>query len=411
MASLKYWVWLCTLPGLSNRSKLLLLERFSSPEEIYYTEPENSLLTQTLPAAQAQLLADKDLSRADRILTDCARKELFVLTLQDAAYPARLRNIYDPPVLLYGKGSLPLFDEEAAIAVVGTRSCSPYGERSAHRLGYELARQGALLVSGMAKGIDAAAMRGALQAGGFTAAVLGGGVDVVYPAENRSLYDDIAASGVLLSEYTPGTPPMARHFPARNRIISGLSLATLVVEAPEHSGALITVSTALEQGREVFAVPGPIDIPTSTGCNRLIRDGACLAASGWDVLSEYQSRFPHRLHPLQVTVPEPPQATEQTREDAAPQAPPPAPKKEPPALPVLNLDRNREGLTDDQLRLIRQLDTEKPLLTDELAQRTGVPVRRVLSALTVLEIDGFARCTGNRSYVRTVALYSKKEGS
>lgn len=157
---------------------------------------------------------------------------MFLLTMQDAAYPARLRDIFDPPVLLYGKGSLPLFDEEAAIAVVGTRSCTPYGLRCAHRMGYELARQGAVVVSGMAKGIDGAAMRGALQAGGFTAAVLGGGVDVVYPAENRRLYEDIAATGVLLSEYPPGTEPLPGHFPVRNRIISGLSLAALVVEAP-----------------------------------------------------------------------------------------------------------------------------------------------------------------------------------
>ena len=158
-------------------------------------------------------------------------------------------------------------------------------------MGYELARQGAVVVSGMAKGIDGAAMRGALQAGGFTAAVLGGGVDVVYPAENRRLYEDIAATGVLLSEYPPGTEPLPGHFPVRNRIISGLSLASLVVEAPVRSGALITAHAALDQGRDVFAVPGPIDAAASVGCNRLIRDGAGLAASGWDILSVYHSRF------------------------------------------------------------------------------------------------------------------------
>ena len=236
MAALKYWVWLTALPGLSNRSRLLLLERYGSPEDVYYADTEELALTEGLTPGQAQLLSDKSLTRADRILADCARGDIFLLTMQDAAYPARLRDIFDPPVLLYGKGSLPLFDEEAAIAVVGTRSCTPYGLRCAHRMGYELARQGAVVVSGMAKGIDGAAMRGALQAGGFTAAVLGGGVDVVYPAENRRLYEDIAATGVLLSEYPPGTEPLPGHFPVRNRIISGLSLASLVVEAPVRSG-------------------------------------------------------------------------------------------------------------------------------------------------------------------------------
>ena len=174
MAALKYWVWLTALPGLSNRSRLLLLERYGSPEDVYYADAEELALTEGLTPGQAQLLSDKSLTRADRILADCARGDIFLLTMQDAAYPARLRDIFDPPVLLYGKGSLPLFDEEAAIAVVGTRSCTPYGLRCAHRMGYELARQGAVVVSGMAKGIDGAAMRGALQAGGFTAAVLGG---------------------------------------------------------------------------------------------------------------------------------------------------------------------------------------------------------------------------------------------
>ena len=227
------------------------------------------------------------------MLEDCARDGQFLLTMDDAGYPARLRNIYDPPLLLYGKGSLPLFDDEVAVTVVGTRDCTPYGVRAASQLGYELARQGALLVSGMAKGIDGEALKGALRAGGFTAAVLGGGADVVYPAANRRLYEDIAATGVILSEYPPGTEPKGDHFPVRNRLLSALSLATVVVEAPEKSGALITAATALEQGREVFAVPGPFDAPKSRGCNALIREGAGLVCEAWDVLSFYESRFPH----------------------------------------------------------------------------------------------------------------------
>ena len=410
MAALKYWVWLTTLVGLTNRSKLLLLEHFPSPEDIYYAQPEDLPPVEGLSSSQAALLSDKSTDRAEDVLARCAKGDIFLLTMQDALYPDRLRNIYDPPVLLYGRGRMPLFDEEAAVSVVGTRTCTPYGISAAEELGYQLAKEGAVVVSGLARGIDGASHRGALRAGGFTAAVLGGGVDVVYPAENRRLYEDIAATGVLLSEYPPGTEPLPGHFPVRNRIISGLSLASLVVEAPVRSGALITAHAALDQGRDVFAVPGPIDAAASVGCNRLIRDGAGLAASGWDILSVYHSRFPHRLHPAQMTVPEPGETPRQE------ESPPPAQAPEPeapaaPELPVLDLDRNREGLTDDQLALIRVLDTETPLLTDEAAEQTGLPVRRVLSALTVLEIDGYAQRSGPRSYVRTVRLHSEKEGS
>lgn len=161
MAALKYWVWLTTLPGLGERAKLQLLAHFGSPEEIYFAPEGELLLAEGITKLQAALLADKSLDRAEKVLEDCARDGQFLLTMDDAGYPARLRNIYDPPLLLYGKGSLPLFDDEVAVTVVGTRDCTPYGVRAASQLGYELARQGALLVSGMAKGIDGEALKGA----------------------------------------------------------------------------------------------------------------------------------------------------------------------------------------------------------------------------------------------------------
>ena len=401
MAALKYWVWLASMPALTNRSKLLLLEHFTSPEDIFYADGDEYLQIEGLGKAQAALLADKSMERTERILEDCAHKELFVLTMDDTTYPARLRNIYDPPILLYGKGSMPLFDDEATVAVVGTRKCTPYGVSAAEQLGFEMAKSGAIVVSGLAKGIDAAAHRGALRAGGFTAAVLGGGVDVVYPAENRRLYEDIAATGVLLSEYPPQAEPESWHFPVRNRIMSGLSLATVVVEAPERSGALITANTALEQGREVFAVPGPINAPNSVGCHRLIREGAGLASCGWDILSEYQNRYPHRLKNDHEKLPPMPKGSGEAVEPAK------AAEDKAPALPVLDLTKNEEGLTDDQICIMQVLTTDQPLLTDDVAEMTGLPVRRVLSALTVLEIDGFACEQGARCFVRTVEI--KKE--
>ena len=201
MAALKYWVWLTTLPGLTNRSKLLLLEHFPSPEDIYYAQPEDLPPVEGLSSSQAALLSDKSTDRAEDVLARCAKGDIFLLTMQDALYPDRLRNIYDPPVLLYGRGRMPLFDEEAAVSVVGTRTCTPYGISAAEELGYQLAKEGAVVVSGLAKGIDGASHRGALRAGGFTAAVLGGGVDVVYPAENRRLYEDIAANRCITYRY------------------------------------------------------------------------------------------------------------------------------------------------------------------------------------------------------------------
>ena len=405
MAALKYWVWLATLPGLGTRTRLQLLEHFDSPEDIYYADEGELLLTPVITKAQAALLADKSLERTEQVLADCARDGQFILTMGDSLYPNRLRTIFDPPILLYGKGALPVFDDEVAVTVVGTRSCTPYGVRAASQLGYELSKQGALLVSGMARGIDGEALKGALRAGGFTAAVLGGGADVIYPAENRRLYQDIAATGVILSEYPPGTVPKADHFPVRNRLLSALSLATVVVEAPEKSGALITATTALEQGREVFAVPGPFDAPMSRGTNALIREGAGLVCEAWDVLSFYESRYPHKLRLLRAKLPPLPKGAPET-ESGEPAKPveeaPPAP-----ALPVLDISQDPGGLTDDQIAVLSVLHTAIPTLTDDAAILADLPVRRVLSALTVLEIDGYVCRQGARSFLRTVEL--KKE--
>ena len=188
MAGLKYWVWLNECRGLTNRSRALLLDHFGSPEDVYYADEAEYALVEGLSKKQLELLADKSADGADKILGDCQRLGLHILTMQDADYPARLRGIFEPPCLLYVKGTLPAFDEEVAVAMVGTRACTPYGTQSAEKIAYGLAKQGALVVSGAARGIDSAAHRGALRAGGVTVAVLGNGLDVVYPEENAGLY-------------------------------------------------------------------------------------------------------------------------------------------------------------------------------------------------------------------------------
>ena len=392
MSALKYWLWLTELPGLTNQTRLALLRHFPTPEDVYYADPEEVLLTVGITREQAVLLEDKDCSGADRILADCQRLDLDLLTIQDAGYPNRLRNIYDPPCLLYVRGRLPAFDDEASIAVVGTRDCTPYGVSCAEKLGYGLAAGGAVVVSGLARGVDSAALRGALRAGGTVTAVLGNGLDVVYPPENQYLYEDVAAAGALISEYPPGTPPEAKHFPVRNRIMSGLCLGTLVVEAPARSGALITAGTALEQGRDVFAVPGPIDAPASVGCNRLIRDGAGLVSDAWDILGEYEPRFPDKLR------------REGARETPAVLGYQARQKTEPkPVPPSVSLSHNDYSLTDDQICLLRAL-TEEPMLVDDLIELTDIPTRRVLSALTVLEIEHLVTQHSGKRYARAVNL-------
>lgn len=393
---LKYWLWLTTLPGLQNQTRLALLRHFGTPEDVFYADSGEILLTEGMTRDQAALLENHDLTAAERILADCLRLDQRVLTMQDADYPNRLKNIYDPPCVLYCKGRLPAFDEEAAVAVVGTRDCTPYGVMAAEKLGYGLTAGGAVVVSGLARGIDAAATRGALRSGGVTVGVVGNGLDIAYPSVNRYLYQDVAAAGVLLSEYPPGTEPVGRHFPVRNRILSGLSLATLVVEAPERSGALITAETALEQGRDVFAVPGPIDAPASVGCNRLLRDGAGLVSDAWDILREYEARFPEKLR-AESARSAPEVLGYQARQKTAPKAVP----------PTLDLGQNDLSLTDDQIALLRLLPESEPQLVDDLIQQTGIPTRRVLSALTVLEIENLVTQHSGKRYTRAVTLSQK----
>lgn len=405
MEPLIYWVWLTTLKGLNDACRHRLLAHFGSPENIYLADARTLSQVGGLTAGQVRALENKATDAARRILDTCSRKNIFILTMHDARYPQRLRNIFEPPLLLYGRGELPLFDEEVAVAVVGTRFCTDYGLRMAEQFGFDLSRQGALVVSGLAAGVDAAAHRGALRAGRATAAVVGCGVDVVYPAENGRLYEDIAASGVILPEYPPQTPPARWRFPARNRILSGLSLAALVVEAPEKSGALITAAAAAEQGRDVFALPGRLDAESCRGSNCLLRDGASLATESWDILGEYQHRYPHKLHRDGQPLPS------HGSGDASPVggAEKPQKQKESSALPVIDIGRNAEGLSGDEIMVLRLLDSEAPMLTDDIAQEAGVPVQQVLAAVTMLEIEGFIRREGLRKFVRTVELKDTKE--
>lgn len=398
---MKYWLWLHSLRGVPSRVKLDLLRYFVSPERIYFSESGEYFLVEGVTREIAEALEKKSLSEADRILGDCERLGLRILTLHDAEYPDRLRNIYDPPLLLYVKGRLPLFDEEVAIAMVGARRSSDYALRTGEQLAYQLASQGAVIVSGLAAGGDAAAHRGALRAGGFTAAVIGGGHDIVYPYENRHLYEDIGVRGVILSEYPPGTHHDGRHFPVRNRIISGLSLGVVVTEAAERSGTLITAGRALDQGRDVFAVPGQYGDPACAGSNRLMRDGAGVVTEPWDILSHYAPLYPHKIRlpfageavRFGGDLPKEEEKTAKTTEITA--------VKEP-ALPVLDLAADH-GLTAEQVTVLKAIDTGTRQV-DDIIEETQIPTRAVLAALTVLEIEGYVTAHSGKRFSLAVTL-------
>lgn len=401
MAEIQYLLWLSTCPGLPPRSRVELLRYFGSAERVYYgRKPDYEPFS--LPERVKTALEDKSLDRVQRILERCDRLGLFLLTCQDSTYPERLLQLEDYPLVLYGRGRPVRFDEEAAIAVVGARDCTPYGVKMAGRFGFGLAKAGALVVSGLAQGIDAAALKGALQGGGAPVSVLAGGVDVVYPRQNEWLYQDVAAQGTLLSENPPGTGTEGWRFPIRNRILSGLSLGTLVVEAGERSGALITARNALDQGREVYAVPGPVDAPMSAGTNRLISRGeARLIHGAWDILWEYESRFAHKLrHPGPVT-----QEELDQRLEAMP-TPPPEPRPEAglkaeaealPALPRAQLEQMGE-----EQREIFALLAEKALTADDIVGETEIPARRVNTALTLMQTMGYLKELPGRRFAAAV---------
>ena len=402
MPSRLSYVWLSLKRGLGSRTAAEVLDAFGSPEAVFAAD------RQALTAAPCELrkthvdlLCDKDTSEAEQVIRSCTEKNIQIITIGDSAYPDRLRAIPDPPTVLYVRGRWPDFDSVPAVAVVGTRKATPYGLKVADQIGTTLARAGMITVSGMALGNDGAAHRGALKAGGLTVAVLAGGPDVCYPPQHRSLMGDILLMGAIISEYPPGTEPHGRNYHQRNRIISGLSVASVIVEASDwRSGALITARHALDQGRDVYAVPGPIDAPLSRGCNRLIADGAAgLITDSWDVLREYEAIYPHKILGERVELPR--TLGYQAREEQARAKQ--AAAEEILSLPTLNLKTNDAGLTDDQIAILRTLK-DGALQVDDLIEKTQIPTRRVLSALTMMELEGYVEQGSGKHFSLTVTL-------
>lgn len=290
-----YWIWLSEALGAASSAARRLLSLYDTPFDIFRAEDADIEQIPDLTERVKLRLGDKSLQNATEILDVCQKEGIGILCYDEDPYPRALREIQNPPLILYYRGTLPDFNRNLCVGIVGTRSMSAYGMRQAYKMSYELASAGAFVVSGMAKGIDGVAAAAALKAGGTTVAVLGCGVDVIYPTHHTPLAGEIVKSGVILSEYAPGTRPHSYHFPVRNRIISGLSQATVVVEAGIGSGSLITAKNAILQGRDVFALPANIGSKGADGTNGLLRDGAHMALEAEDVLRPYQYMFAESL--------------------------------------------------------------------------------------------------------------------
>lgn len=288
--SLKAWLALSLTRGLGGDGARRLLKEFGSPEAVFSASAGSlkSVVKADVAAEISKGVADDLLTPALDWLEDSGNR---IITLADSDYPQALLNIPDPPLLLYVKGRRDLLNQPA-LAVVGSRNATPQGVNNAGAFARSLSDAGLCIISGMAHGIDAAAHRGALQGRGSSIAVVGTGLDKVYPAANRDLAHALASQGALISEFPLGTPPLAANFPRRNRIISGMSLGCLVVEASLQSGSLITARLALEQGRDVFAIPGSIHAPQSKGCHALLKQGAKLVETAQDILEELGSSLP-----------------------------------------------------------------------------------------------------------------------
>lgn len=358
-----YNVLLSMVEGLGPRWLATLTKAFGSPQGVWQApEAELKVIPRIPRKVVADLIQKRDTLVPEQVLAKLTRAGIKFIFSDEPVYPPLLKEIYDPPKVLYFKGESALF-QLPMVAVVGARKASPYGLAVAEKFGRELAEAGICVVSGMARGIDTAAHRGALSVNGPTVAVLGCGVDVVYPAENRRLMSEIADRGLVISEFPPGTGPAAGNFPVRNRIISGLAKGVVIIEAAEKSGSLITADCALEQGRDVFAVPGQISNPLNKGAHRLIKHGAKLVEDLSDILDELGtcSSCPDNK---------------------------------------ISGNLNKINLTVEEKTLYNVISDE-PVCSETLIEQSGLGPAQVISMLLILELRGLIRQLPGERYIRS----------
>lgn len=356
MRELSYWLALSRISVLGARRIPRLVEAFGSAEKAF-SAASDALVAAGIPVkAAAVMVAERKTVNPDRELQRLISAGFKAVHVNEDFYPKMLSKVFDPPAVLYYHGNLAVLDQ-LCVSLVGSRKATAYGKAVADKLSGDLASLGVTVVSGMARGIDTSAHLGALRVGGQTAAVVGCGLDICYPPENKRLRDEIERQGVILSEFPLGTPPKPPHFPMRNRIISGLSLAVVIVEAAERSGALITADFALEQGREVLAVPGSINNPLSRGCHRLIKEGAAMAESALDILATLG------------------------------------------IFPLDNLNEEERKLTPVKQKVLHSMEYE-PVHFDELVTRCSLPAAEVAANLVELELAGAVKKMPGNYYLR-----------
>ena len=369
------WLVLQTLPGMTPERLNRLTEAFEHPAEAFEASPD---VFARLCGRKAREVLEKDSpdDLAATIRQEASKLGAGIITRDSARYPESLREIYAPPGAFFTEGEI-LAEDRLAVAIVGTRRPTDYGRRVARQLAADLARRGITIVSGMAYGVDAEAHKATLDAGGRTIAVLGCGLTQNYPADHKELRGEIAAQGAVVSEFHLRTHPRKENFPRRNRLISGLSLATVVVEAAQRSGALLTARLALEQGREVMAVPGPVHTQKSAGCHRLLKEGAHLVENADDIINALPEYVRNMLdNPAQIRV----RALPPEKSEAAKATPHP-------------------NLTDDENALLTLLENGDNTI-EGLTRQRGLPAQEVSSALLRLELEGLVRQTTSGMYER-----------
>lgn len=389
-----YWIWLTNLPNITRDKITMLLDYFPDAQAIYEAKPADFAGIYELSQAETRSLMNKDMSQAEKVLSRTEAAGAYILTYDDIHYPDMLRKIPSPPYVLYIKGEMMNWDRILGVAVVGTRHCTDYGREMTSVLCSGLARAGITIISGMARGIDGLAARAALSEGNKTIAVLGSGIDVIYPPEHESLMDAIVHNGAVVTEYPPGSAALPQHFPERNRIISGLARGTLVIEAPMRSGALITANQAMETGKDVFVVPGDVTRTSTMGSNRLINRGGKLVMTAADILEEYV----YEMQRLQFVRPTDKKLMQNDQ-----------------SMPVQGAVRhaaqqkravnNIQQISIDDKRFSELKEAEKKIISilieanssaDEILRLAGVSVSEVNSMLIALEMRGFiSKIPGN----------------
>ena len=411
MESIRYWVWLSQL-NISPKARAAVMRMFETPEAAFQSKEGSFRKKRGISPQEAELLEARSMTEADEVLARCEEQEIAVLPYNAPEFPERLRQIAVPPAALYVKGVLPPLDLIPVISVIGTRKASPYGVKMGARLAYEISRCGGTVVSLLSSGVDEAAARGALRSGRPCLGVLG----TPHEQCRLGIAGEILRSGALISEYPPGKECSRHFFRERNRIAAGLSDGVVVVEAPEKSGTRLFVNDAVDQGKDVFAVPGNVDAENAAGTLALLKDGAKLVTCGAEVMEDYLLRYPDCID----LDPELEETTE--KEETEPEAAGKADGNEAPvkdsrtAPPVADPAKPSDAeaakqallsrlsqLTDDQLKIITAIDPGSTHI-DDITERTGLSTSRVLAQLTVLEIKGFVRREAGRRFALNITV-------